>query len=69
MKLSSHGNGKLQNLGRYRKHANTPTRQHANGCYLFCLNRKLPDLTLIKQILNRYLHFIYSKLHVVVVSV
>ena len=25
--------------------------QHANGCYLFCLNRKLPDLTFINKFL------------------
>ena len=25
--------------------------QHANGCYLFCLNRKLPDLKSINKLL------------------
>ena len=25
--------------------------QHSNGCYLFCLNRKLPDLTFICKFL------------------
>ena len=76
MKLSLRGNGKLQSLHRNLKRVSylliiLLLANHANGCYLCCLNRKSPDLTFINKFLIAISVLICSKLltYRVVVSV